>query len=660
MNRSRFFGLSDLVDCLRRRERKDSSAVPPSADTRSHHSDESDTNAALLCMQHIAFIVNDCNTREMESSESTNGNEESSRSVQSETEERTFVTNLYRFMKDRGTPIERIPHLGFKQINLWKIYKAVETLGGYDSVTAQRLWKNVYDELGGSPGSTSAATCTRRHYERLVLPFERHLKGEEDKPLPPSKPRKQYKKSPEGKSNKTEAKRKRKLTDREGDRDSEKVGPDHHCEMGTCHLSAHWPASSDRSIPDHLDSHSDVVSVGDHSPIAACHMSHQAQGANPETCTRGTSVLLPPGPAEVISPLEKKKRLAQACLTVPTPPGGDDTAERPSVIHHSQPPTCTPHGRTRNSSEGSPLPLSSPSASVSRGSSPYSISSEDSVKTHSPSVAETEKRTPTHFSPGRPSVSSNVGVCKPQSQYPSIKDQTDFSRQHYKEFLQVSPSQGDCVSDKAQRNLPGWGADGRGGARASALKPPPISQYGSPAKPYWSPTASSFTKVLPKSADHWRPASTQPVYKLAHQPHSKRPMPEESLSHMKKAMYTLRFPDKKEKSKPVLAKPLPAPQPLLHPHPGLPYLPPPYDRTGRGDLSEPHLKALPIHPALIQAPLNLPQSQGHLAHRLPLGPIYPAAYESTLRAYPYSVPIWHPHATYSMANLQPFYPNTRL
>ncbi|XP_032448585.1 AT-rich interactive domain-containing protein 5A isoform X3 [Lynx canadensis] len=67
-------------------------------------------------------------------------------------------------------------------------------------VTGRRLWKNVYDELGGSPGSTSAATCTRRHYERLVLPYVRHLKGEDDKPLPPSKPRKQYKmaKEPRG------------------------------------------------------------------------------------------------------------------------------------------------------------------------------------------------------------------------------------------------------------------------------------------------------------------------------------------------------------------------------------------------------------------------------------------------------------------------------
>lgn len=35
---------------------------------------------------------------------------------------------------------------------------------------------------------------------RLVLPYVRHLKGEDDKPLPPSKPRKQYKmaKEPRG------------------------------------------------------------------------------------------------------------------------------------------------------------------------------------------------------------------------------------------------------------------------------------------------------------------------------------------------------------------------------------------------------------------------------------------------------------------------------
>lgn len=35
-------------------------------------------------------------------------------------------------------------------------------------VTAQQLWKQVYNMLGGNPRSTSAATCTRRHYEKWV------------------------------------------------------------------------------------------------------------------------------------------------------------------------------------------------------------------------------------------------------------------------------------------------------------------------------------------------------------------------------------------------------------------------------------------------------------------------------------------------------------
>ncbi|XP_048399901.1 AT-rich interactive domain-containing protein 5B-like isoform X1 [Stegostoma tigrinum] len=104
--------------------------------------------------------------------------------------EQCFLKALYNFMCDRNTPIARIPHLGFKKIDLFIMFTVTQRLGGYEAVTARRLWKHIYDELGGNPGSTSAATCTRRHYERLILPYERYLRGEEHKPLPPAKPRK--------------------------------------------------------------------------------------------------------------------------------------------------------------------------------------------------------------------------------------------------------------------------------------------------------------------------------------------------------------------------------------------------------------------------------------------------------------------------------------
>ncbi|XP_018583922.2 AT-rich interactive domain-containing protein 5B [Scleropages formosus] len=92
-------------------------------------------------------------------------------------EEQHFLDQLYVFMERRGSPIGKVPNLGFKKIDLFLLFSTVKKLGGYERVTSERLWKQVYNELGGSPGSTSAATCTRRHYERLMLAYEQHLKG---------------------------------------------------------------------------------------------------------------------------------------------------------------------------------------------------------------------------------------------------------------------------------------------------------------------------------------------------------------------------------------------------------------------------------------------------------------------------------------------------
>uniref|UniRef100_A0A8D3ALB9 Zgc:77151 n=1 Tax=Scophthalmus maximus TaxID=52904 RepID=A0A8D3ALB9_SCOMX len=111
-------------------------------------------------------------------------------------EEQLFLDQLFTFMERQGAAIHKVPNLGSRRvIDLFLMYSVVKRLGGYDKVTSDRLWKVVYNELGGCPGSTSAATCTRRHYERLMLPYEEHLRagGTEFKipesPTPPPKPR---------------------------------------------------------------------------------------------------------------------------------------------------------------------------------------------------------------------------------------------------------------------------------------------------------------------------------------------------------------------------------------------------------------------------------------------------------------------------------------
>ncbi|KAK2840626.1 hypothetical protein Q7C36_012205 [Tachysurus vachellii] len=522
--------------------------------------------------------------REMASSELTNGSTEETKSGQSESEERAFIMNLYRFMKERGTPIERIPHLGFKQINLWKIYKAVEILGGYESVTTRRLWKNVYDELGGSPGSTSAATCTRRHYERLVLPYERHRRGEEDKPLPPSKPRKQYKRSEEGKG-KNESKKRRRG---DGDDPEEVLKGSHPCERGVCSHSGPWPVSSDNSDND--------------------------QVSPQDMCLREKPLLQPLVPALVISPLEKKKRLAQASLSIAPPAGLEDGTEpeRPSVIHLSH--MSTPSGHESHASDSSPLPLSSPSPS--RSNSPFSVSSEDcaTVPIQKTPVPETKKHKPARFGASPKSIGR---VCQPLPliHYPCPKDMSSLPRQLHHSFLNLTST----YPDKTQRH--------------PSVRIPMVPQAN-----------SSFTKVVPRSHDHWRPVSFHSLYKN-HTPNSKRP------SSTEKIPSTLRFPDRNDKSKMVVPKPMPTQQYLVHQTglPTLPYLLSGFNRPGAEALEQ--MKALPFQPILFPH-LSIPQSQTHPTH--PLQGPFPGPYEATLRPYPYPVPVWHPPAGFSMATLQPY------
>ncbi|XP_050448949.1 serine/threonine-protein kinase pakG-like isoform X3 [Cataglyphis hispanica] len=96
-------------------------------------------------------------------------------------EEKKFITDVKNFMNSRGTPVGKMPLLGYRQIDLFLFYTKVQMLGGYDSVSAGRLWKTIYDDIGGNTGSTSAATITRRHYEKLLLPYERYQRGEDTK-----------------------------------------------------------------------------------------------------------------------------------------------------------------------------------------------------------------------------------------------------------------------------------------------------------------------------------------------------------------------------------------------------------------------------------------------------------------------------------------------
>ncbi|PFX32546.1 AT-rich interactive domain-containing protein 5B [Stylophora pistillata] len=98
--------------------------------------------------------------------------------VYDDDDEKFFMQTLRDFMRKNNQPLGKLPALGFKKVNLWTMYNTVQKFGGYDAVTGKRLWRRVYDSLGASTTITSAATYTKRHYERLLLPYERHIRND--------------------------------------------------------------------------------------------------------------------------------------------------------------------------------------------------------------------------------------------------------------------------------------------------------------------------------------------------------------------------------------------------------------------------------------------------------------------------------------------------
>ncbi|OWF38408.1 AT-rich interactive domain-containing protein 4B-like isoform X2 [Mizuhopecten yessoensis] len=96
--------------------------------------------------------------------------EESSDDEPSEEKDR-FVAQLYKFMDDRGTPINKGPTLGNKDLNLYKLFKVVQNIGGYNKVTNQLKWRGVYAKMSLPPSNT-ASHQIKTAYKKYLHAFE--------------------------------------------------------------------------------------------------------------------------------------------------------------------------------------------------------------------------------------------------------------------------------------------------------------------------------------------------------------------------------------------------------------------------------------------------------------------------------------------------------
>ena len=84
----------------------------------------------------------------------------------------SFLDDLYSFMQARGQPINKLPSLGYQELDLYLLYQLVIARGGMDEVTRKQEWKLVYQDLGIPTMSTSASYNTRTNYKKYLYLYE--------------------------------------------------------------------------------------------------------------------------------------------------------------------------------------------------------------------------------------------------------------------------------------------------------------------------------------------------------------------------------------------------------------------------------------------------------------------------------------------------------
>ena len=84
-----------------------------------------------------------------------------------------FTVFLSRFMRSRGTPIRKVPTLGGKHLDLYRLYVGVISRGGLKVVIERKLWKGISTALELPTTCTDFAFRLRLHYVNFLYGFER-------------------------------------------------------------------------------------------------------------------------------------------------------------------------------------------------------------------------------------------------------------------------------------------------------------------------------------------------------------------------------------------------------------------------------------------------------------------------------------------------------
>ncbi|KAL8617896.1 hypothetical protein ACOMHN_016552 [Nucella lapillus] len=93
-------------------------------------------------------------------------------------ERRRFLEDLQRFHTTRATPFDRIPQIGGREIDLYRLYRTVTDLGGWQKVNNDLLWEDFQEDFNVPAACTNGAQALKYIYYRYLNIYEKvHFLG---------------------------------------------------------------------------------------------------------------------------------------------------------------------------------------------------------------------------------------------------------------------------------------------------------------------------------------------------------------------------------------------------------------------------------------------------------------------------------------------------
>ncbi|KAL5968489.1 AT-rich interactive domain-containing protein 4A, partial [Taenia solium] len=83
-----------------------------------------------------------------------------------------WIAKLYRFMDARGTPINKAPSIANKDLDLFKLYRKVDRLGGFHRVTSQLKWAAVYSEMDLPHSFAAGPRNLQTAFKKYLFPID--------------------------------------------------------------------------------------------------------------------------------------------------------------------------------------------------------------------------------------------------------------------------------------------------------------------------------------------------------------------------------------------------------------------------------------------------------------------------------------------------------